>query len=246
MAATVSLVIPSYNEERRLPRLAAALRDSALDDLASAGLDLVEAIVVDDGSLDASSDVLRQEQTTTPRLTPLIREGANVGKGAAVAAGTALATGDLVLVSDVDLAAPLREAGKLHAAIEAGADIAIGSRAIGSSRVTGIPLSRRLMGRAFNGLVRTLSGLPYRDTQCGFKLLRTPVARELMAEQITPGFAFDVELLMRARRLGLRVTEVPIEYHHDPDSSIAAASASLGMARDVARLAVRLRRGRRR
>src|SRR5215213_7575961 len=193
MAATVSLVIPSYNEERRLPRLAAALRDSAARELADSGLELVETIVVDDGSLDSSADVLHQ-------------------------------------------------AGKLRAAIEDGADIAIGSRAIDPRRVTGIPLRRRLMGRAFNGLVRGLSGLPYRDTQCGIKLFRAPVARRLLAAQITPGFAFDVELLMRARRDGLRVDEVAIEYHHDPDSSIAAASASIGMARDVARLAWRLRR----
>ena len=241
-APTVSLVVPSYNEERRLPRLAAALRGSAREDLAAAGLDLVEAIVVDDGSLDSSADVLRQEELTTPSLTPLIREGRNAGKGAAVAAGTRVARGELVLVSDVDLAAPLREAGKLNDALDAGADIAIGSRAVDPSLVTGIPLRRRAMGRVFNVLVRLLSGLPYRDTQCGFKLFRAPVARELMDRQVTPGFAFDVELLMRARRDGLTVAEVPIEYHHDPDSSIAAASASARMAWDVARLAWRLRR----
>jgi len=240
--ATVSLVIPSYNEERRLPRLAAALRDGASADLAREGLTLVETIVVDDGSLDSSADVLRQEQAMTPGLAPLIREGRNEGKGAAVAAGVALAQGELVLVSDVDLAAPLPEAGKLLAAIADGADVAIGSRAIDPSLVTGIPLRRRVMGRAFNGLVRTISGLPYRDTQCGFKLLRAPVARRLLADQLTPRFAFDVEILMRARRDGLEVDEVPIEYHHDADSSIAPASASVQMAWDVARVAWRLRR----
>lgn len=242
MAATVSLVIPSYNEERRLPRLAAALRDNATQDLAGAGLELVEAIVVDDGSRDSSSDVLRQEESMTPGLAPLIREAPNEGKGAAVAAGVERASGELVLVSDVDLAAPLPEARKLLRAIDDGADVAIGSRALDRSHVTGIPLRRRLMGRAFNSLVRAMSGLPYRDTQCGFKLFRTPVARRLLQEQLTPGFAFDVEILMRARRAGLRVDEVPIEYHHDPDSTIAAASASLKMAWDVARLAWRLRR----
>ena len=241
-AATVSLVVPSYNEERRLPRLAAALRGRARDDLAAAGLDLVEAIVVDDGSLDSSADVLRQEESSTPALAPLIREGPNRGKGAAVAAGIRIARGDLVLVSDVDLAAPLTEAGKLHEAIAAGADIAIGSRAVDPSLVTGIPLRRRAMGRVFNSLVRALSGLPYRDTQCGFKLFRAPVARDLVEDQLAPGFAFDVELLMRARRDGLPVAEVPIEYHHDPDSSIAAARASLRMAWDVVRLGLRLRR----
>jgi dolichyl-phosphate beta-glucosyltransferase len=87
-----------------------------------------------------------------------------------------------------------------------------------------------------------MSGLPYRDTQCGFKLLPTSVARRLLAEQLTPRFAFDVEILMRARRDGLEVDEVPIEYHHDPDSSIAPASASVQMALDVARLGWKLRR----
>jgi glycosyltransferase involved in cell wall biosynthesis len=240
-AASVSLVIPSYNEERRLPRLASALRDSAPRDLADADLTLVETIVVDDGSLDSSADVLQQEQAMTPGLAPLIRQGRNEGKGAAVAAGVAIATGELVLISDVDLAAPLAEAGELLAAIEDGADGAIGSRAIDPGLVSGIPLRRRVMGRAFNGLVRTMSGLPYRDTQCGFKLFPTPVARRLLAEQITPRFAFDVEILMRARRAGLRVDEVPIEYHHDPDSSIAPGRASAQMAWDVARLAFRLR-----
>jgi len=241
-AASVSLVIPSYNEERRLPRLAAALRESAPRDLADAGLSLVEAIVVDDGSLDSSADVLRQEEAMTPGLAPVIREGRNEGKGAAVAAGVAIAAGELVLISDVDLAAPLVEARELYAAIEDGADGAIGSRAIDRGLVTGIPLRRRVMGRAFNGLVRTLSGLPYRDTQCGFKLFPTAVARRLLAEQLTPRFAFDVEILMRAGRSGLRVDEVPIEYHHDPDSSIAPARASAQMAWDVARLALKLRR----
>ena len=242
MAATVTLVIPSYNEERRLPRLAASLRDSASRDLAGAGLELVETIVVDDGSLDSSADVLRQEEALTPGLAPVIREGENEGKGAAVAAGADRARGDLVLLSDVDLAAPLSEAAKLLAAIEDGAEVAIGSRAIDPRQVNGIPLRRRVMGRAFNALVRTMSGLPYRDTQCGFKLFRTPVARELLAEQITPRFAFDVEILMRARRAGLHVEEVPIEYHHDPDSTIAPGRASLQMAADVAHLAWRLRR----
>jgi dolichyl-phosphate beta-glucosyltransferase len=243
MPATVSLVIPSYNEERRLPRLADALRTTAAGDLAGAGLELVEAIVVDDGSRDASAGVLRREAPATPLMAPLIREGANEGKGAAIKAGVARARGDLVLLSDVDLAAPLAEARKLREAIDDGAAIAIGSRAIDRSDVTGIPLQRHLMGRAFNGLVRILSGLPYRDTQCGFKLMGTGLARELMSDQLAPGFAFDVELLMRARRRGLAIAEVPIAYHHDPDSSIAAASASFGMAWDVARLARRLRRG---
>ena len=244
MAATVSLVIPSYNEERRIPRLAAALRSTAADDLAGAGLELVEAIVVDDGSRDASADVLEDEAMVTPLLAPIVRAGENEGKGAAIRVGVARAASELVLLSDVDLAAPLTEARQLRESLDDGADVAIGSRAIDPSAVTGIPLRRRVMGRVFNGLVRTVSGLPYRDTQCGFKLLPTDVALDLLAEQLAPGYAFDVEILMRARAAGMRVDEVPIAYNHDPDSSIAAGSASYRMAWDVARLARRLRRPR--
>ena len=243
MAATVSLVIPSYNEERRLPRLLDALRTTAAPDLARAGLELVEAIVVDDGSVDASADILRDRAPDTPLLNAVVRTGDNEGKGAAIKAGVERARGELVLLSDVDLAAPLTEARTLLAALDGGADVAIGSRAIDPSVVTGIPLRRRVMGRVFNRLVRTVAGLPYSDTQCGFKLLGSDLARELMTEQLAPGFAFDVELLMRARRSGRVVAEVPIAYHHDPDSSIAAAGASYRMAWDVARLARRLRRG---
>jgi dolichyl-phosphate beta-glucosyltransferase len=186
--------------------------------------------------------VLRNEAPLTPLLVPVIQPGENEGKGAAIRSGVARARGDLVLMSDVDLAAPLTEARQLYEAIEDGAHVAIGSRAIDPRAVTGIPWRRRLMGRAFNGLVRAVSGLPYRDTQCGFKLMPTDIARQLMRDQLAPGFAFDVEILMRARRDGLVVEEVPIAYHHDPDSSMAAASASYRMAWDVARLARRLRR----
>ena len=238
---TLSLIVPAYNEERRLPRLIDELRGRARIDLQTAGLELVETIVVDDGSVDDGAEVLRRGADEVPGIVPLIRGGANEGKGAATAAGVRIAQGELVLLTDVDLAAPLAEAEKLRRAIDNGADIAIGSRVIDRSAVVGIPPHRRLMGRAFNGFVRALSGLPYRDTQCGFKLMRTEVARELMQEQITPGFAFDVELLMRARKRGLSIAEVPVAYNHDPDSTIAAASASFGMLRDLARLARRLR-----
>jgi dolichyl-phosphate beta-glucosyltransferase len=237
----VSLVIPAYNEATRLPRLIDALRVDAARELGQAGLALAEAVVVDDGSADGTGEVLREAAADVPAIKPVCSGGPNQGKGAAIALGVEHARGDLVLLSDVDLAAPIAEAEKLYEAIAGGADIAIGSRAIDRSEVTGIPLRRRVMARVFNALVRALSGLPHRDTQCGFKMMRASVARELFAQQTTQGFAFDVELLMRARAVGLRVAEVPIAYHHDADSRIAAGRASLRMARDVAGLAWRLR-----
>jgi hypothetical protein len=105
-----------------------------------------------------------------------------------------------------------------------------------------MPHYRRLAGRAFNFGMRVLTGLPFRDTQCGFKLMPTDVAQALLREQLVSGFAFDVELLMRAHNAGLRVEEVPVVYVHDHDTRVSMASATTQMGRDVIRLAARLRR----
>ena len=104
------------------------------------------------------------------------------------------------------------------------------------------PLHRKLLGWGFNGTVRSLTGLEVRDTQCGFKLIPTPIAKRLLEEQLCPGFAFDVELLMRAERAGLRIAEVPVVYVHDSRSRVRVATATFRMLRDVASLSYRLRR----
>jgi glycosyltransferase involved in cell wall biosynthesis len=238
---TVSVVVPAFNEESRLPRLLEVVDATGSEEFARAGLQLLEVIVVDDGSTDRTPEVLA-ETAETPWLRPVITRKPNVGKGSAVRRGVRRARGELVLICDTDLATPLREVAKLNRALAGGADVAIGSRALDPRLEREMPRYRRLAGRAFNLGMRILTGLPFRDTQCGFKLMPTAVAQTLLREQLVSGFAFDVEILMRARNAGLRIEEVPVVYVHDHDTRVAMASATAQMGRDVMKLAVRLRR----
>jgi dolichyl-phosphate beta-glucosyltransferase len=238
---TLSLVIPAYNEEKRLPDLLATLRANAAATIAAAGMELHEVLIVDDGSTDCSRQLLSEAAERDPLLKPVFDYERNRGKGAAFACGVRRAEADYVLLADVDLSTPLEELPTLTEAIRGGADIAIGSRAVPGARVERGPALRKLSGAAFNGTVRLLTGLRLRDTQNGFKLFPTEAAKRLVAQQDCPGFAFDVEMLMRADRAGMRIAEVPILYKHDARSSVRVASASMDMLRDVAGLAYRLR-----
>jgi dolichyl-phosphate beta-glucosyltransferase len=240
-APSLSIVMPAYNEERRLPRLLAALAELVPAEVARAGLALAEVVVVDDGSEDGTAALLARAGRSSPVLRPVCRDEPNVGKGRAVAVGAAEARGELVLISDVDLATPLSELGPLWERLQDGADVAIASRDVPGARVEGTPAHRVWMGRTFNAGMRLATGLPFRDTQCGFKLMRAEVARELLRVQLVHGFAYDVEMLLRARAAGLRVDEVPVRYAHDPDSRVRPLLASAQMARDVARLTWHLR-----
>jgi dolichyl-phosphate beta-glucosyltransferase len=243
-APTLSIVIPALNEEDRLPRLLEVLMTSAADTAERAGFSFLEAVIVDDGSTDRTWEVLRAAAAADSRVRPMRGEPRNLGKGAALAAALAATRGEFALQVDVDLATPLEELPKLGSAIRQGADIAIGSRVAWGAVVEG-PRHRKLLGWGFNFLVRRITGLPFRDTQCPFKLMRTAVAHELLDEHICPGFAYDVDLLLRARIAGLRVVEAPVNYTHDPSSRVRIAADSRRMFVDVVRMARRIRTERR-
>lgn len=234
----VSLVVPLRNEEQRLGHFADAVAPLIGHPLAP-GRVLEEVVLVDDGSTDATTGVLAA-LASRPSWTIVPASAVRRGKGDAVARGAAVAGARLLLLSDVDLAAPLNEFPKLVSALDGGADIAIGSRDVAGSAVTA-PSSRKMVGRGFNALVRLATGLPIRDTQCGFKLLPVELARQLLSSLLVPGLAFDVELLMRARAGGYRVVEVPISYRHGDQSRVRPLVHSAGMGRDVLRLAYHLR-----
>ena len=237
---TVSVVVPAFQEARRLPRLFRTIGTTARADLQAAGLDLHEVLVVDDGSSDGTGAVLAEAARREPLLRSFTAPAGRRGKGHAVAHGIRQARGELVLLADVDLSAPLGETAKLTAVLNRGADVAIGSRALDGAHVEGTPLPRELMGRTFNAFVRAATALDLHDTQCPLKLLRTDLARRLVHDQIATGFAFDVELLMRARRAGARVAEVPIAFEHDRDSRVRPIASAAAMAYDVLRLSLRL------
>lgn len=238
---TTSIVIPAYNEQARFAALLTALGRDAERELDRAGLSYLEAVIVDDGSTDGTRSLLERAAADEPRINPVFGKR-NRGKGAAIRDGVAAARGDWVLIVDVDLSTPIRDVrGLAEEARRAGAEIAIGSRDRHGSNVIA-PLRRRLVGTLFNLAVRGATGLDYADTQSGFKLARTTVARELLTEQLCPGFAFDVELLLRARLAGLEVVEVPVSYTHDHGSKVRILTVAPVMARDLGRLWWRLRR----
>lgn len=181
-----------------------------------------ELIVVDDGSNDKTSEFAREAAGEDSRVRVLVQPE-NRGKGPAIARGAGAATGELVLVTDADLSTPIDELGKLEAAIRAGADVAIASRGKRASQVeVSQPLHRVLMGKGFNLLVQAVVLPGIWDTQCGFKLWRGDVARQVFAEMRLEGnVAFDVEVLYRARKHGYRIAEVPVRWIDSVPSRIS-------------------------
>lgn len=229
----LSIVVPAFNEAERLPRTLSALAQHLRGSEA-------EVIVVDDGSEDNTADVARDALADVPR-NQVVRLPMNAGKGAAVRIGVSRARGRRVAFMDADLATDL---GALPALLErlGRADVAVGSRAVAGSVVTGATATRTLLGRGFNRFVRHVGGLDIRDTQCGFKAFRGPVAKLLFHLSRVNGFAFDVEVLMLATRLGLRVAEVPVRWEAVPGSHVRPLRDPLPMALDVARAHLRWRR----
>lgn len=239
---SLSIVVPAFNEASRLPNLFKGLDTDGDRAARAAGLSVVEVIVVDDGSTDESPRLLAERACTDSRLR-VIRFDQNRGKGAAVRRGALEAAGGYVLVTDVDLSTPLSELAGLMSALRGGSDLAIGSRGLPMSRVAvHQSFHRELMGKAFNRLLRHLTGLPYRDTQCGFKLLRLETVRIVFELQRIDGFAFDAELCLNARRLGLRVSEVPVSWYDHKDTKVKLFRSSLQMALDLLRIARLARR----
>jgi len=210
------VVIPAYNEENRLP----ATIDRVLEFLAG-GDRPYELVLVDDGSSDATHAVMKAAADGQGNIQ-VVALGTNRGKGRAVAAGVAASTGELVLFSDADLSTPIEEVAKLEAALRGGADVAVASRALKGSEIEiPQPGTRVLMGKVFNLLVQGMLLVPgIWDTQCGFKLFRGGAGRDLFAALETDGFAFDVEVLHRARRRGLRIAEVPVRWSHSAPTKV--------------------------
>ena len=212
----VSIIIPAYNEADRLGRaleqVLRCVRHRAWQ---------AEVIVVNDGSSDDTSDLVRQWMETHPELT-LLENAGNRGKGYSVRNGLLQASGDIVMFTDADMSAPIEEAERLFAAIEAGADVAIGSRWLEKQRQTRHqPLYRRFFGRCYNRLTRTVMGLPFKDTQCGFKAFRREAAQDIFRLQTIERWGFDPEILFIAQKLGLHIEEVPVSWGHDERSRIS-------------------------
>jgi dolichyl-phosphate beta-glucosyltransferase len=235
----LSIVVPAYNEERRL---GASLRRMA-EYFASCGL-TPEIVLVDDGSRDGTAAVGREFLSLYEGPGLLLINHRNRGKGYSVRRGVMAAAGERVLITDADLSTPIEE---VHALLERqeheGWPIVIGSRALPGSRIeVRQPRLREALGKCFNRLVRALTGLQFADTQCGFKLLLREPALPAIRDMMVDGFAFDVELIWRAQRAGLGVVECPIKWRDSRGSSVSLLTDAPRMLWDLLRLRRRLGR----
>jgi dolichyl-phosphate beta-glucosyltransferase len=227
----LSVVVPCFNEEQRLPRTVEQI-ERYLD----AKKDPYELILVDDGSTDGTRQVMDAAAAghSGVRIEALPH---NRGKGRALATGVAAAKGDEILVTDADLSTPIEELDKLETALRGGAGIAIASRALPGSRVeVSQPIYRVLMGKGFNLIVQAVLLPGLWDTQCGFKLFRGDVAHAVFADLITDGFGYDPEVLYRARKQGVRIAEVPVVWRNSAPTKVSAVRSSVDMLRHVIRL----------
>jgi dolichyl-phosphate beta-glucosyltransferase len=227
----LSLVIPAYNEARRLPN---TLRE--LHDYCRRWAHLFEVIIVVEPSTDETL-VLAQAGTKTFPQLKVIGNRIHRGKGFAVRTGMLASAGELVFFTDADLSTPLYEIDRALAVFEAERDlqIIVGNRQHPDSQIIcHQSWMREGMGKTFNALVRWLAGIEIRDTQCGFKGFRQAASRAIFERQKTDGFSFDVEVLLLAKALGFGVKEMPVHWSNSPDSKVRVVSDSLKMLRDVA------------
>lgn len=210
------MVIPAYNEARRLT----ATLDKVRDYLVRHG-QRYEIIVVDDGSTDDTARLIAARQRRDAGIR-LLRHEPNRGKGYALQQGLLAARGDWVLMTDSDLSTPIEELAAFLALAQQGYDVIIGSRALADSQVVVRQVwYRQNMGRIFNFLVRLLGLSKFLDTQCGFKLFRGTVAAEISRRMTLDGFCCDVEMLLIAARLGCRVKEQPVRWYNAPESKVS-------------------------
>jgi dolichyl-phosphate beta-glucosyltransferase len=230
----LSVVIPCYNEEQRLPRTI-----EQIERYLGGGGVAYELILVDDGSIDGTRTIMdaAAERNPAVRLEALPH---NRGKGRALAEGVAAARGAEILITDADLSTPIEEIDKLRAQLRGGAGVAIASRALKGSRVeVSQPIYRVLMGKAFNLLVQAVLLPGIWDTQCGFKLFRADVAHDAFGGLTTDGFGYDPEVLYRAKKHGVRIAEVPVIWRNSAPTKVSPIKSSLDMFRHVLRIRFR-------
>ena len=235
----LAVIVPAFNEARRLTDNLLTLLSYLQTFRPSA-----ELIVVDDGS-SGTAEVAEKLFARRPDVAArVLRFPTNRGKGHAVRAGLLAAVAPIALFTDADLSTPITELPKLVDPIEAGEyDLTLGSRAL-NRRLIGQrqPWRREQGGKVFNVIVRLATGLPFADTQCGFKAFRMEIARPLLEQAQIDGFGFDVELLFLAQRAGLRMLEVPVRWDHNEGSKVHIVRDSLHMLREVLSLRRRLTR----
>jgi dolichyl-phosphate beta-glucosyltransferase len=224
-----SIVIPAYNERARI----LATLESVINTVRAHHWS-AEVIVVNDGSTDETARLVLDFARFAPEVR-LMNNPRNCGKGYSVRSGLLHAQGEIVMFTDADLSAPIEEAERLFDAIANGADIAIGSRWLATSRQTHRqPLYRQFFGRCFNALTRAVMRLPFADTQCGFKAFTRSAAQTIFQLQTIERWGFDPEILFIARKRGYRIREVSVSWAHDARTRISYLRDGLQMLKELA------------
>jgi dolichyl-phosphate beta-glucosyltransferase len=226
---SISIVIPAYNESARISKalgeVLRVVRERAWQ---------AEVLVVNDGSTDRTAAIVAGFAQLNPEVR-LLNNQENRGKGFSVRHGVLNAVGEIVMFTDADLSAPMEEAERLFDALNRGADIAIGSRWLERNRQTHKqPLYRQFFGRCFNAITRLIMGLPFADTQCGFKAFRRPVAQTIFQLQRIERWGFDPELLFIALKRGYKIQEVPVTWGHDERSRLSYLKDGIKMLEEIA------------
>jgi dolichyl-phosphate beta-glucosyltransferase len=232
----LSIVIPAYNEERRLSATLANISSYL-----AAQPWTWEVRVVDDGSQDGTKAVARSFAERDPRM--VVQPEPHRGKGGAVKAGLLAARGGYRFICDADLSMPIEEIGKFLPPILSGFDVAIGSREGLLARRVAEPAHRHLTGRLFNLVVQQLALPGIEDSQCGFKMFTATAVQRIFPRVTVEGWAFDVEVLAIARAQALRIAEVPIQWHYRRESQLTLVRDGIAMLRDLLRIRARAVRG---
>jgi glycosyltransferase involved in cell wall biosynthesis len=240
LTRSLSIIVPAYNEQVRLPDTLRHIQDYLL----RSDFRFHEILIVDDGSTDGTVAAAKEFAGCDPNIRVLHNTG-NHGKGYCVRQGMLKATGEWRLFSDADLSTPIEEIEKLWCAVERdGGEIAIGSRAVDRSLI-GVhqPGFRENAGKVFNAVMRATIGLPIADTQCGFKLFRGDIAHEIFSRQTIERFGFDVEVLYIAFKRGYTVAEVPVRWNHVEGSKVGMLTGLKAFA-ELAEIRIKSLRGR--
>jgi dolichyl-phosphate beta-glucosyltransferase len=235
-ALWLSIVIPAYNEAKRLPP---SLKTIVRFLKRRKWYDISEVIVVDDGSVDRTVAVAKRFAAAHPPVK--IISAPHRGKGAAIRRGMLEARGDFIFLCDADLAMPIKGLPNFLPPLSPEADLVIGSRELPGAHRYSEPWHRHVMGRVFNLIVKMLVVPGIDDTQCGFKCLTRAAAGELAHEMTLDGLSFDVEMLALARALDMTISEIPVEWHHEPNSRVRPIRDTIAMVCDVWRVRRRMR-----
>jgi glycosyltransferase involved in cell wall biosynthesis len=235
----VSIVIPGFNEAARIEDTLSRV----LSCIETQGWN-AEVLVVDDGSIDETPQIVQRWMLKHSRLNMVSNSG-NRGKGYSVRNGCLQARGEIIIFTDADLSSPMEEAALLMAALSAGADVAIGSRWLNKQKQTiHQPLYRRFFGRCFNKVTRLVIGLPFKDTQCGFKAFKRDAAQTIFRLQTIERWGFDPEILFIAQKLKYSIVEVPVTWGHDERSRISYLKDGIKMLEEMAQIRANSLRGR--